>query len=116
MKQASELFITLLEQERYFDAHEALEEKWFPIRFDDHPEKNMIRGLINAAVSFELIKRGRPKPANKVFKTYQKYLPLIATCQSSNLFYYNQCIKMIEYTYQKLEPLYLKTLDSDAKS
>jgi hypothetical protein len=102
MKNASEKFIQCLKNEEYFDAHEALEEIWFPIRLSNHPEKNMIRGLINAAVSFELHKRNRPDPSKRVFATYQKYLSLIESCHSENRVYYDACIKQIEETFAKL--------------
>jgi len=77
-------FITCLDEERYFDAHEALEEVWFPRRMENDVQMNLIKGFINAAVSFELTKRGRPESASKVWKNYEKYIPLIDTFQSVN--------------------------------
>lgn len=70
-------FIICLDQERYFDAHEALEAIWFPRRFEKCDEMQLLRGYINAAVSFELVKRGRKDAAAKVFKTYKKYKMLL---------------------------------------
>ena len=70
-------FKKLLEKELYFEAHEALEEFWFPNRFNKTDEILLIKGFINAAVSFELKKRGRYKASLKPFSTFEKYLPLL---------------------------------------
>lgn len=66
-------FINCLEEGRYYDAHEALEHLWFPRRFEDDAEIKLLRGYINASVSFELIKRGRTVPAKRVYDNYLKY-------------------------------------------
>ena len=69
-------FLLCLEEERFYDAHEALEHVWFPRRFEDNDEIKLLKGYINAAVSFELIKRGRKDSAKKVYNVYLKYKPL----------------------------------------
>ncbi|MDD2358490.1 MAG: DUF309 domain-containing protein [Thiovulaceae bacterium] len=66
-------FLICLEEERFYDAHEALEHIWFPRRFEDNNEIKLLRGYINAAVSFELLKRGRKDSAKKVYSNYLKY-------------------------------------------
>lgn len=74
-------FLACLDEERYYDAHEVLEAVWFPVRADKTPEVLLIKGLINASVSFELCKRGRPHKAPgpwKVYMKYRQYLPQIA--------------------------------------
>ena len=68
-------FISLIESEEYFKAHEILEEYWHTIRKTSNPYKNVYRGFINAAVSLELKKRGR-KNYKKVWINYEKYKPL----------------------------------------
>lgn len=74
-------FLACLDEERYYDAHEVLEAVWFPVRFEKTPEVLLLKGLINASVSFELHKRGRmhkaPGPWN-VYMKYREYLPQIA--------------------------------------
>ena len=50
-------YLTLMNKEEYFEAHEALEEAWHPLRKADYPLKNLVKGLINGAVAFEHIKR-----------------------------------------------------------
>ncbi len=66
-------FVACLQSERFFEAHEALEPLWFAHRFSKHEEILLLKGFINASVSFELYKRGRTLPSEKVWKTYEKY-------------------------------------------
>ncbi len=83
-------FVVCLDEERFYDAHEALEEVWFPRRFEDDMEMKLVKGFINAAVSFELTKRGRPKPATKAWGNYEKYRPLLEMFTSVNTPYYKK--------------------------
>ena len=89
-------FVLCLEEERFYDAHEALEEVWFPRRFEDDKEIKLIKGFINAAVSFELTQRGRPDPATRAWKNYEKYRPLLALFTSFNTPYYARLAKQVE--------------------
>ena len=70
-----EKFKFLIIKEKYYEAHEVLEEYWHTIRKTDNPYKNVYRGFINAAVALELKKRGRNN-YKKVWQTYEKYKPL----------------------------------------
>ena len=72
MKEAFEEFKKLILEEKYFEAHEVLEEIWHPLRKSLHPDRDIIRGFINAAVSLELKKRGRNNYL-KVWQTYEKH-------------------------------------------
>ena len=63
-----EKFKYLIIEEKFFEAHEILEEYWHTIRKSDNPYKNVYRGFINAAVAMELKKRGRDY--KKVWRTY----------------------------------------------
>ncbi len=89
-------FVICLEEERFYDAHEALEEIWFPRRFEDDMEMKLVKGFINAAVSFELTKRGRPDPATKAWGNYEKYRPLLSAFTSSNTPYYQRLARRLE--------------------
>jgi hypothetical protein len=53
LQDALKNYLELLEKEEYFDAHEALEEAWHPLRKTDHPLKILAKGLINGAICFE---------------------------------------------------------------
>jgi hypothetical protein len=89
-------FVSCLDEERFYDAHEALEEIWFPRRFEEDLEMKLIKGFINAAVSFELTKLGRPGPAAKVWGNFEKYRPLSDAFSSCNSAYYQQLIIRVE--------------------
>ena len=66
-------FINCIEHSHFYEAHEILEEIWFPRRFENCMEVQLLKGFINAAVSFELMKRGRVTQSKKVWATYLKY-------------------------------------------
>ncbi len=70
-------FIECLKQENFYDAHEALEILWFPLRKTPNDEVNLLRGYINASVSFELYKKGRFASSEKVWKNFIKYQLLV---------------------------------------
>jgi len=95
-KQALQNFIVSLNEARFYDAHEDLEEIWFPRRFEDDDEVKLLKGFINAAVSFELIKKGRLQASEKVWKNYLKYLPLLKTINSEHISKYNQIALHVE--------------------
>lgn len=69
-------FMQCLDEKRFYEAHDALEHIWFPRRFEKSDETNLLKGYINAAVSFELIKRGRKDSAQKAYNVYLKYKDL----------------------------------------
>ena len=72
-------YIYLLECEKYFDAHEVLEEAWHPLRKKNHSLKNLAKGLINGAICFEHLQRNRQdarRKASTVLKAYERYKDL----------------------------------------
>ena len=77
LEKQKDSYCQFLDQELYFEAHEALELLWFKHRFKDDQEIRLIRAYINAAVSFELHKRGRSKAALKPWGFFQKHHELI---------------------------------------
>ena len=89
-------FILCIDEQRYYDAHEALEELWFPRRFEDNNEVKLLKGFINASVSFELIKRGRSKPSDKAWANYIKYRPLLYKVSSPFLNDYHKISRLLE--------------------
>jgi predicted metal-dependent hydrolase len=54
-------YCRLLEAGEYFEAHEVLEEAWHHLRRIDDPLRSPVKGLINAAIAFEHLKRNRPR-------------------------------------------------------
>ncbi len=89
-------FTLCLQEERFYDAHEALEAVWFPLRFEKGKEVKLLKGFINAAVSFELLKRGRAKQSKKVWANYLKYRPLLFEIHSQYQNDYYQLSRFIE--------------------
>lgn len=92
------LFVKALDEQRFYDAHEVLEELWFPVRFVDTNEIKLLKGFINAAVSFELIKKGRKKPSNIAWRNYLKYRQLIFKTTNPELNIYYKISLHIEKT------------------
>ena len=73
---ALKAYLLLLEKGAYFDAHEALEEAWHPLRKANHPLKNLAKGLINGAICFEHIKRNKEaskRKATQVVKSFDRH-------------------------------------------
>ncbi|QOY54723.1 DUF309 domain-containing protein [Candidatus Sulfurimonas marisnigri] len=95
-KELLEKFIHQLDENKFYDAHESLEEIWFPRRFEGSDEVKLLKGFINAAVCFELIKKGRKASSEKVWKNYLKYKPLLHTLDSEYTKEYNTIVLYVE--------------------
>ena len=95
-------YIQCLQEKRYYDAHEALEALWFPRRFEEDAEVKILKGLINAAVSFELRKRGRVMQSKKVWANYLKYRQEIFKLRAPSLNDYYQLTRFVETMHKKL--------------
>ncbi|CAA6800256.1 MAG: Unknown protein [uncultured Sulfurovum sp.] len=76
LEDALKNYLILLETKEYFDAHEVLEEAWHPLRKQNHPLKNLAKGLINGAICFEHLKRNRQdalRKATTVLKSFERH-------------------------------------------
>jgi hypothetical protein len=91
-----ELFIQNLQNENFYDAHEDLECLWYERRFEESDEVKLLKGFINASVSFELRKKGKIEQAKKVWNNYLKYRDLINKIDSLHVEKYHQIIKIID--------------------
>ena len=100
--QALQEFGQCLREKRFYDAHEVLEAIWFPLRFEESSEVKLLKGFINASVSFELIKRHRYSSAKKVWNNYLKYRPLLYKINSPFLNNYHQLARHVESMYNQL--------------
>jgi len=89
-------FIQCLDESRFYDAHEVLEKIWFPRRFEDNNEIKLLKGFINASVSFELAKKGKKEASKKVWKNYLKYIILLKQLDSKYIINYKQIAEKIE--------------------
>jgi len=94
--QALENFIVSLNENRFYDAHEDIEVLWFPRRFENDDEVKLLKGFINAAVSFELVKKGRKEASQKVWKNYLKYKILLTKVSSQHIQKYKQISLHVE--------------------
>lgn len=94
--EAFDAFVESLNENRFYDAHEDLEHLWFPRRFEENDEVKLWKGFINAAVYFELIKKGRGATSLKVWENYLKYKPLLETISSEHKELYVRIIDIIE--------------------
>ena len=83
MEKNCKIFMELINKERFYDAHEVLEEVWFPKRKEPDAKTLVLKGFINASVALELHKRGRTQNAYKVWQNYEKYRPLIKECDEA---------------------------------
>ena len=70
-------FIKCLDEERFADAHVIMEHKWKEYKKDGHELTKLLKGFINGATAFELIKRGNIDGAKRLWEAYEKYLPLM---------------------------------------
>lgn len=104
-------FTLCLNEERFYDAHEVFEELWFPRRFEKNAEMSLLKGFINAAVSFELLKRGRPHASTKAWKNYLKYRQLLLKLHSP---YKNEYYLLSRYV-EKLHKTRTKVLLEEAR-
>jgi len=73
VKQIEE-FKTLINENKFYEAHEALEEIWFPIRKKKNDCSQVLKGFINGAVCLELFKREKLEQSKNVHKNYLKYV------------------------------------------
>lgn len=95
-------FIQNLKSQNFYDAHEDLEALWFVKRFEDSDEVRVLKGFINAAVSFELHKKGKTEAAKKVWQTYLKYRVLLDSLDSYYLKKYHEIVQEIEKLNQEI--------------
>jgi len=95
-----EEYIQHIEKKDFFLAHESLEYIWFPRRFEISNEIKIIKGFINAAVSLELLKKGKEKQSIQVWNTFLKYIKLIQNSESQ---YTEEFINLTSFlkTYRK---------------
>lgn len=102
LAQQAQMYQDFLQKGLYFEAHEALEELWFDVRHSKDDEVRFVRALINAAVSFELIKRKRLKSALKPWDFYEKNLHLFQHVKQENKIHYTKIMAHINEIKGKL--------------
>lgn len=93
-------FIKNLQSENFYDAHEDLEVLWYERRFEESDEVKLLKGFINASVSFELRKKGKIEASQKVWNNYLKYKDLVNKIDSPHVEKYHLIIKIIDKIYR----------------
>ncbi len=95
-----DLFIKNIQSGNFYDAHEDLEVLWYERRFEESDEVKLLKGLINASVSFELRKKGKIEASQKVWNNYLKYRNLVNKIDSPHVEKYHLIIKEIDKIYK----------------
>jgi predicted metal-dependent hydrolase len=99
-------YLELLDHEAFFEAHEALEVVWYPLRRSTHPAKDLLRGLINGAIAFEHIRRNRAhaqRKARTVIGAYERHKHLASQPSMHRALYIQACEKIETYKTQHPE-------------
>ncbi len=77
MKEILQAFIQNLKEERFAEAHEVMEHQWKVYKKCNHPLTKLLKGYINGATAFELLRRGKREGAERLWAVYEKYLPAL---------------------------------------
>ena len=77
MRETLEIFIQNLKDREFSQAHENMEAQWKIYKREANPITKLLKGFINGATAFELVRRGKMDGAVMLWGTYEKYLPLL---------------------------------------
>lgn len=81
-------FIVAIEEERFVEAHELLEEKWrYYKKIDEKYKAKAVQGLINGATALALYKKNRPEAYVRVWKVFKKYKNLLEELDNNAQYY-----------------------------
>jgi len=78
-------FLNVVENDEFVEGHEVLEEEWHRLKKlpESIDEAKILKGLINASTALALACKGKKDGASQVWKTYEKYAPLIDVTPSA---------------------------------
>ena len=98
------LFLEVVEAEDFVEGHEVLEELWREWKKEPlkKEESFILKGLINGSTALALKRLGRDESALRVWKTYEKYRPLIVTLPSVHTALYKQAEALLDKKYQEI--------------
>jgi len=77
MKETLETFIQNLKDEAFSQAHETMEQQWKMYKKEGHALTKLLKGYINGATAFELLRRDKREGAVRLWSVYEKYLPAL---------------------------------------
>ena len=91
-------YCRLMESGEFYEAHEVLEEAWHPLRRRRDPRRNLAKGLINAAIAFEHLRRDRPKSRRVALRAMEAYDRHRGLCVEGILLYddFVACCRTVE--------------------
>lgn len=94
-------FLEVIANEEFVEGHEVLEVPWKAWKRlpEKEAEARILKGLINGATALALKRKGRHDPALRVWKTYEKYRPLIGTTPSAHTALYKAAQVLLEEKY-----------------
>jgi len=83
---AIETFLKVVENDEFVEGHEVLEVEWHRLKKlpEYENEAKILKGLINASTALALACKGKKEGALRVWQTYEKYAPLIASTITSS--------------------------------
>jgi len=77
MEKTLKIFIQNLKDGEFAHAHEVMEHQWKAYKKSDHPLTKLLKGYINGATAFELVRRDKMEGAKRLWDVYEKYLPAL---------------------------------------
>jgi len=77
MNETLQIFIQNLKEEKFAEAHEVMEHQWKSYKKSNHPLTKLLKGYINGATAFELLRRDKLEGAKRLWLVYEKYLPVL---------------------------------------
>lgn len=99
--EALEEFYTLIENKKYQEAHEQMEDYWREIKKISKERSNPFKGLINGSTAFVLHSWKR-KSYQQVWETYLKYCSDVELEDSESQKIFKKCKDLLEARFKEL--------------
>jgi len=102
--EAMQTFMRVVEAEDFVQGHEVLEDLWRAWKNDPlkREESYILKGLINGSTALALIRLGKAEGSLRVWETFAKYRPLIATVPSPYAPLYLKAEQLLDAKYKAL--------------
>lgn len=91
-----EQFIIAIEEEKFVEAHELLEEEWRHYKKIEQKDKaKAVQGLINGATALALYRKNRLEAYERVWKVFEKYKNLLEKLDCNEKYY--EASRLLEF-------------------
>lgn len=77
MRETLTEFIQNLNNEEFHRAHQTMEDQWKIYKQQDHTLTKLLKGYINGATAFELVRRNKIDGAHRLWGVYEKYFTVL---------------------------------------